>query len=32
MASLITIGLGVALVTAAIATPYRGSWYARWSR
>ncbi len=32
MASLIAIGLGVALVVAAITTPYRGSWYARWGR
>lgn len=30
MASLIAIGLGVALVVAAISTPYRDSWYARW--
>lgn len=32
MASMIAIGLGVALVAAAIATPYRDSWYGRWSR
>lgn len=32
MASLIAIGLGVALVVGAIATPYRDSWYGRWSR
>ncbi len=31
MASLVAIGLGVALVTAAICTPYRDSWYGRWS-
>ena len=32
MASLIAIGLGVALVVSAITTPYRDSWYGRWSR
>lgn len=32
MASLIAIATGVALVFAAIATPYRGSWYSRWTR
>ena len=32
MVSLITIGIGVALVAGAIATPYQDSWYRRWSR
>jgi hypothetical protein len=32
MASLIAIGIGVALVVGALVTPYRDSWYGRWSR
>lgn len=32
MVSLIAIGIGVALVFGALATPYQDSWYGRWSR
>ena len=32
MVSLIAIGIGIAVVAGVLGTPYRESWYGRWSR